>query len=217
MSTFKLHSEFQPTGDQPEAIRQLVEGLDDGCAHQTLLGVTGIGQDVLHRQRHRTDPATDAGPEPQQDPRLPALQRVQGVLPGQPRRVLRQLLRLLPARGVHPLQRHLHREGPRHQRGDREAALSATSALLSGRRDVIVVASISCIYGIGNPVEFHKSVIEVKVGQVVSATPSCTACREPLPPHARRLQPRLLPRQWRRGRRVPRLCRPRRPHPFLGQ
>ena len=81
-----------------------------------------LGQDVHHGQRHPGRAAADAGHVAQQDAGRPALRRVQGVLSAQRRPLLRQLLRLLPARGVHPAARHLHREGRLDQPADRPAA-----------------------------------------------------------------------------------------------
>ena len=79
-------------------------------------------QERHHRLDHRAGPAAHAGHRPQQVPRRPAGQRVPRVLPREPGRVLRVLLRLLPARGLHPVERHLHREGLEHQRRDRPPA-----------------------------------------------------------------------------------------------
>ena len=93
----------------------------EGLKHQTLLGATGTGQDVHDRLGHRAAPEADARPRPQQDARRPALRRVPRVLPGQRGRVLRQLLRLLPARGVPAPERHVHREGLVAERRDRPA------------------------------------------------------------------------------------------------
>ena len=81
-----------------------------------------LGQDLHHGQGHRGDPAPGADPGPQQDPGRPALRRVQELLPRQRGRVLRLLLRLLPARSLRPAHRHLHREGKLDQRADRPHA-----------------------------------------------------------------------------------------------
>ena len=85
-------------------------------------GVTGTGKTFTAGQRHRPARQADAGPVAQQDARRPALQGVQGVLPAQRRPLLRQLLRLLPARSLHPAARHLHREGRLDQREHRPPA-----------------------------------------------------------------------------------------------
>ena len=119
---FQVVSDFEPAGDQPKAIAALAEGVERGDRFQTLLGITGSGKSatiawtIEQVQRPTLDPGA------QQEPRRPAGQRVPGVLPPQPGRVLRQLLRLLPARGLHRLERHLHREGQLDQRRDRPAA-----------------------------------------------------------------------------------------------
>ena len=157
MPDFKIVSDFRPTGDQPEAIEQLVEGLD---ARATSTRRCSASPAPARPSRWPTSSSSvqppDARPRPQQDPGRPALRRVQGVLPAQRRRVLRLLLRLLPARGLHPAHRHLHREGRRHQRGDRQAAPRRHARAASSRRDVLIVASVSCIYGLGSPEEYAE-------------------------------------------------------------
>ena len=168
MSTFKLHSEFQPTGDQPEAIRQLVEGVDSGLPHQTLLGVTGSGKtfsiaNVIERTQRPTLVLSHN--------KTLASQLYSEFKEFFPDNLVEYFVSYydyyqpeayIPSSGT-----YIEKDLAINEEIEK-LRLSATSALLSGRRDVIVVASISCIYGIGNPVEFHKSVIEVKVGQVVS-------------------------------------------------
>ena len=168
MSTFKLHSEFQPTGDQPEAIRQLVEGVDSGVPHQTLLGVTGSGKtfsiaNVIEQTQRPTLVLSHN--------KTLASQLYSEFKEFFPDNLVEYFVSYydyyqpeayIPSSGT-----YIEKDLAINEEIEK-LRLSATSALLSGRRDVIVVASISCIYGIGNPVEFHKSVIEVKVGQVVS-------------------------------------------------
>ena len=119
---FELISKFQPAGDQPKAIAQLVEGFRDGRPCQTLLGATGTGKTFTAAQRHRPARQADAGAGPQQDAGRPALQGVPRLLPAQRRPLLRQLLRLLPARSLHPAARHLHRKRRAHQREHRPPA-----------------------------------------------------------------------------------------------
>ena len=168
MSSFKLHSEFQPTGDQPEAIRQLVEGLDAGLPHQTLLGVTGSGKtfsiaNVIERSQRPTLVLSHN--------KTLASQLYSEFKEFFPDNLVEYFVSYydyyqpeayIPSSGT-----YIEKDLAINEEIEK-LRLSATSALLSGRRDVIVVASISCIYGIGNPVEFHKSVIEVKVGQVIA-------------------------------------------------
>ena len=111
MPDFRLVAPFQPTGDQPVAIDRLVDGLADGLQHQTLLGATGTGKTFTIASDDRDAQQADARAGPQQDAGRPAVRRVPRVLPGQRGRVLRQLLRLLPARGLPAAERHVHREG----------------------------------------------------------------------------------------------------------
>ena len=101
MPEFKLVSDFKPTGDQPQAIAQLVEGINKGYKHQTLLGATGTGKTYVMQPGHRAGAEAHPRPGAQQDAGRPALRRVQGVLPQQRGRVLRLLLRLLPAGSLH--------------------------------------------------------------------------------------------------------------------
>ena len=97
----KVESEFQPAGDQPQAIAKLGRGHQAGRPVPDPARHHRLGQERHHRLDHRAGPAADADPRPQQVARRPAGQRVPRVLPQQPGRVLRQLLRLLPARGLH--------------------------------------------------------------------------------------------------------------------
>ena len=165
---FELHSEFSPTGDQPEAIRQLTEGIEEGLPFQTLLGVTGSGKtfsiaNVIHNTQrptlvlsHNKTLAAQLYSEFKQFfPENKVEYFVSYYDYYQPEA-------FIPSSGTY-IEKDLSINDEIEK-----LRLSATSALMSGRRDVIVVASISCIYGIGNPVEFHKSVIPVKKGQMVS-------------------------------------------------
>ena len=119
---FRLSAPFEPAGDQPEAIEQLVEGLRGGRREQVLMGVTGSGKTFtmanVIQQLQR--PALVLSHNKTLAAQL--YSRVQGVLSAQRGELLRQLLRLLPARGVHPAAGHLHREGRLDQRGDRPHA-----------------------------------------------------------------------------------------------
>ena len=167
MSGFKLHSEFQPKGDQPEAIRQLVEGLNEGISHQTLLGVTGSGKtfsiaNVIERTQRPTLVLSHN--------KTLASQLYSEFKEFFPDNLVEYFVSYydyyqpeayIPSSGT-----FIEKDLAINEEIEK-LRLSATSALLSGRRDVIVVASISCIYGIGNPVEFHKSVIEIKAGQLI--------------------------------------------------
>ena len=165
---FQLVSDFQPTGDQPEAIRQLVEGLNSDIPGQTLLGVTGSGktftvanviQEVkrptLILSHNKTLAAQLYGEFKQFFPDNAVEYFVSYYDYYQPEAYL-------PVTNTY-IEKDL-------QINDEieKLRLSATSSLLSARRDVIVIASVSCIYGIGNPNEFANSIISIKVGQNVS-------------------------------------------------
>jgi excinuclease ABC subunit B len=166
--SFKLHSEFSPTGDQPEAIRQLTAGLLAEIKHQTLLGVTGSGKTftvanvianlnrpTLILSHNKTLAAQLYGEFRQFFPENAVEYFVSYYDYYQPEAYL-------PVTGTY-IEKDL-------QINDEieKLRLAATSALLSGRRDVIVVASVSCIYGIGNPTEFKNSIINLKIGQTVA-------------------------------------------------
>ena len=168
MSSFELISEYQPTGDQPEAIKQLKDGLLAGTPKQTLLGVTGSGKTftvanvineinrpTLILSHNKTLAAQLYGEFKQYFPNNAVEYFVSYYDYYQPEAYL-------PVTGVY-IEKDL-------QINDEieKLRLSATSALLSGRKDVIVVASVSCIYGIGNPKEFEQSIISLEVGQIIS-------------------------------------------------
>lgn len=165
---FQLVSDFQPTGDQPEAIRQLVEGLNAEVPYQTLLGVTGSGktftianviQEVnrptLVLSHNKTLAAQLYSEFKQFFPDNSVEYFVSYYDYYQPEAYM-------PVTGTY-IEKDL-------QINDEieKLRLSASSSLLSGRKDVIVVASVSCIYGIGNPNEFANSIISLKVGQTIS-------------------------------------------------
>lgn len=164
---FELVSEYQPTGDQPEAIRQLVSGLNNGIHQQTLLGVTGSGKTftvanviaqvqrpTLILSHNKTLAAQLYGEFKQFFPNNAVEYFVSYYDYYQPEAYI-------PSTGTF-IEKDL-------QINDEieKLRLAATSALLSGRRDVIVVASVSCIYGIGNPTEFKNSILHLKVGDIV--------------------------------------------------
>ena len=129
-------SDYKPQGDQPRAIGELTAGRAARRPHQTLLGVTGSGKTFTMANVMAQRAAAHAGHRAQQDAGGAALRRVQGALPRERGRVLRQLLRLLPARGVRPLVGHVHREGLVDQRRDRaDAPLGHPLAAHPRRRD----------------------------------------------------------------------------------
>jgi excinuclease ABC subunit B len=165
---FKLVSDFQPTGDQPTAIKQLVEGINEEVRHQTLLGVTGSGKTftmanviegvqkpTLILSHNKTLAAQLYGEFKQFFPNNAVEYFVSYYDYYQPEAYL-------PVSDTY-IEKDLAVNDELEK-----LRLSATSALLSGRKDVIVVSSVSCIYGIGNPNEFSSSIISVHTGQVIS-------------------------------------------------
>ncbi|MEN8247792.1 MAG: excinuclease ABC subunit UvrB [Bacteroidota bacterium] len=164
---FNLTSEFKPTGDQPQAIEQIVDGLKRGDRAQTLLGVTGSGKTftvanvIQETQRptlilshNKTLAAQLYGEFKQFFPDNAVEYFISYYDYYQPEA-------FLPTTGL-----YIEKDLSINQEIEK-LRLRTTSALLSGRRDIIVVASVSCIYGIGNPEEFGKNVIELQVGDTV--------------------------------------------------
>jgi excinuclease ABC subunit B len=165
---FQLTSEYVPTGDQPKAIRQLVEGLENGEAHQTLLGVTGSGKTftianviaqcnrpTLVLSHNKTLAAQLYGEFKHFFPNNAVEYFISYYDYYQPEA-------FIPSSNL-----YIEKDLSINEEIEK-LRLSATSALLTGRRDVIVVASVSCIYGIGNPDEFGKNVIKMKVGETIA-------------------------------------------------
>ena len=167
---FKLESNFKPTGDQPEAIKQLVEGLNSQEKFQTLLGVTGSG---------KTFTVANVIQEVQKPTLVLAHNKTLAA------QLYSEFKQFFPNNSVeyfvsyydyYQPEAYLPTTGTFIEKDlsinedIEKLRISASSALLSGRRDVIIVASVSCIYGIGNPVEFKKNIIYVKVGQAISRT-----------------------------------------------
>ncbi len=164
---FKLFSEYSPTGDQPEAIKQIVEGINDDEVAQTLLGVTGSGKtftmanvvDQVQRptlvlSHNKTLAAQLYGEFKRFFPDNAVEYFISYYDYYQPEAYI-------PTSNV-----YIEKDLSINEEIEK-LRLSATSALLSGRRDVIVVASVSCIYGIGNPEEFGKNVIKVQEGDMI--------------------------------------------------
>ena len=165
---FKLQSDFSPTGDQPGAIKQLVQGLNDGERSQTLLGVTGSGktftianviQEVnrptLVLSHNKTLAAQLFSEFKQFFPENAVEYFVSYYDYYQPEAYI-------PSSGTY-IEKDLsiNEEIEKYR-------LKTTSALLSGRKDVIVVSSVSCIYGIGNPEDFHSGIIDLQEGDIIS-------------------------------------------------
>jgi excinuclease ABC subunit B len=165
---FKLSSPYEPTGDQPEAIRQLTKGVEEGEPHQTLLGVTGSGKTfTMANVIARTNRPTLV---------LSHNKTLAAQLYGEfkqffPENAVEYFISYYdyyqPEAFIPSSNLYIEKDLSINEEIEK-LRLSATSSLLTGRRDVIVVASVSCIYGIGNPEEFGKNVIKLKVGEVVA-------------------------------------------------
>jgi len=166
----KLESKFKPTGDQPQAIKQLVAGVESGEKYQTLLGVTGSGKTftvanliekvqkpTLVLAHNKTLAAQLYSEFKQFFPSNSVEYFVSYYDYYQPEA-------FLPTTGTY-IEKDLS-----INEDIEKLRISASSALLSGRRDVIIVASVSCIYGIGNPVEFKKNIITIEVDQEIPRT-----------------------------------------------
>jgi excinuclease ABC subunit B len=165
---FELHSEYEPAGDQPSAIAQLVEGINHGEQFQTLLGVTGSGKTftmanvIQQTQRptlvlthNKTLVAQLYGEFKQFFPNNAVGYFVSYYDYYQPEAYM-------PVSDV-----YIEKDLSINEELDK-LRLQATSQLLSGRRDIIVVASVSCIYGMGNPTEYENGIIRIQKGQAIS-------------------------------------------------
>jgi excinuclease ABC subunit B len=165
---FKLTSEYQPTGDQPQAIAQLVEGVQRGEPAQVLLGVTGSGKTytvanviaqlnrpTLVLSHNKTLAAQLYGEFKQFFPENSVEYFISYYDYYQPEAFIAST------------NTYIEKDLAINEEIDK-LRLSATSALMSGRRDVIVVASVSCIYGMGNPEEFRRSILRIGVGEIIS-------------------------------------------------
>lgn len=167
---FKLHSEFKPTGDQPTAINSLVHGIDQKETYQTLLGVTGSGKTftvanvIEQTQRPTLVLAHNKTLAAQLYSEFKAFFPENAVEYFVSYYDYYQPEAYIPSSGTY-IEKDLSINDEIEK-----MRLSTTTALLSGRRDVIVVASVSCLYGIGNPAEFQKNITDLKRDQVIART-----------------------------------------------
>ena len=167
---FKIVSDFKPTGDQPDAIKALVEGLETDTKYQTLLGVTGSG---------KTFTVANVIEEVQKPTLILAHNKTLAA------QLYSEFKLFFPNNAVeyfvsyydyYQPEAYIPSSGTYIEKDlsineeIEKMRLSTTSSLLSGRRDVIVVASVSCLYGIGNPEEFQKNIVALKQGQIISRT-----------------------------------------------
>ncbi len=165
---FQLHSPFSPAGDQPDAISQLTEGVLQGEKYQTLLGVTGSGKTFTIANLIRNV----------QKPTLVLTHNKTLVA-----QLYGEFKHFFPDNAVGYFVSYYDYYQPEAYMPVRDIyiekdlsindeldklRLHATSELLSGRRDIIVVASVSCIYGMGNPTEYENGIIRISKGQVIS-------------------------------------------------
>lgn len=168
MKDFELYAEFEPTGDQPDAIKQIVEGLNDGIPFQTLLGVTGSGKTftmanvikeinrpTLILSHNKTLAAQLYG-------------EFKSFFPNNAVEYFVSYYDYYQPEAYIPTTNTFIEKDMSINDEIEKLRLAATSALLSGRKDVIIVASVSCIYGVGNPEEFEKSILPASVGLVIS-------------------------------------------------
>ena len=163
--TYKLHSEYAPTGDQPEAIRQLTEGIRHGMPAQTLLGVTGSGKTftIANVIKAAGKPALILSHNKTLAAQLYA--EFKGFFPENAVEYYVSYYDYYqPEAYIASTDTYIEKDLAINEDIDK-LRLAATSALLSGRKDVIVVSSVSCIYGMGNPSAFYENVIALKVGQ----------------------------------------------------
>ncbi|MGL4582566.1 MAG: excinuclease ABC subunit UvrB [Flavobacterium sp.] len=167
---FNLNSEYSPTGDQPQAIKKLAEGINTDEKYQTLIGVTGSGKTftIANVIKEVNRPTLILAHN-----KTLAAQLYTEFKSFFPNNAVEYFVSyydyyqpeaFLPVTGTYIEKDLSINEDLEKMR------LSTTSALLSGRRDIIVVASVSCLYGIGNPVEFQKNVITLEVDQQISRT-----------------------------------------------
>jgi excinuclease ABC subunit B len=165
---FKLTSDFQPTGDQPEAIRQLVEGFRSGDPFQTLLGVTGSGKTftVANMVRDLERPVLVLSHN-----KTLAAQLYSEFKQFFPENAVEYFVSYYdyyqPEAYLPVTDTYIEKDLSINDEIEK-LRLSTTSALLSGRRDVIVVSSVSCLYGIGNPDDFHNSTVKIRKNTLLS-------------------------------------------------
>lgn len=167
---FNLQSEYQPTGDQPKAIEQLTKGFLSGEKYQTLLGVTGSGKTftVANLVNNIQKPTLVLAHN-----KTLAAQLFMEFKEFFPENAVEYFVSYYdyyqPEAYIASSGTYIEKDLSINEEVEK-LRLSATASLLSGRRDVLIVASVSCIYGIGNPSEFHKSLISISIGEKLTRT-----------------------------------------------
>ncbi|GAB4204645.1 MAG: excinuclease ABC subunit UvrB [Bacteroidia bacterium] len=165
---FELISPYQPTGDQPEAIDQLTNNLKNGIKHQVLLGVTGSGKTFTMANviKNINKPTLVLSHN-----KTLAAQLYSEFKQFFPKNAVEYFVSYYdyyqPEAYIPTTDTYIEKDLSINAEIEK-LRLSATSALLSGRNDVIIVSSVSCIYGIGNPQDFRKNIIPIKTGQIIS-------------------------------------------------
>ena len=168
MNKFKIHSDFAPMGDQSEAIAQLSQGIADGVPAQTLLGVTGSGKTftIANVIANAGKPTLVLSHNKTLAAQL--YSEFKGFFPENAVEYYVSYYDYYqPEAYIASTDTYIEKDLAINEDIDK-LRLAATSALLSGRKDVVVVSSVSCIYGMGNPSAFYENVIELKVGAQVS-------------------------------------------------
>lgn len=168
MKEFDLQSKYSPTGDQPEAIRQLTAGVLEGMPAQVLLGVTGSGKTftVANVIKNVNKPTLVLSHNKTLAAQL--YSEFKGFFPNNAVEYYVSYYDYYqPEAYIASTDTYIEKDLAINEDIDK-LRLAATSALLSGRKDVIVVSSVSCIYGMGNPAAFYENVVELKVGRTLS-------------------------------------------------
>ena len=167
---FKLQSEYKPTGDQPTAIKKLTEGIEIGEKYQTLLGVTGSGKTftIANVVRNVQKPTLVLAHN-----KTLAAQLFMEFKEFYPENAVEYFVSYYdyyqPEAYIASSGTYIEKDLSINEEVEK-LRLSAIASLLSGRRDILIVASVSCIYGVGNPAEFHKSLISLEIGEKTTRT-----------------------------------------------
>ena len=167
---FELQSEYKPTGDQPTAIKKLTEGLEIGEKYQTLLGVTGSGKTftIANVVNNVQKPTLVLAHN-----KTLAAQLFMEFKEFFPNNAVEYFVSYYdyyqPEAFIASTNTYIEKDLSINEEVEK-LRLSATTSLLSGRRDVLIIASVSCIYGVGNPAEFEKSLISIEKNQKITRT-----------------------------------------------
>ncbi|WP_210148371.1 excinuclease ABC subunit UvrB [Chryseobacterium scophthalmum] len=167
---FNLQSEYQPTGDQPKAIEKLTDGIEIGEKYQTLLGVTGSGKTftVANVVNNVQKPTLVLAHN-----KTLAAQLFMEFKEFFPENAVEYFVSYYdyyqPEAYIASSGTYIEKDLSINEEVEK-LRLSAIASLLSGRRDILIVASVSCIYGVGNPAEFHKSLISLEIGEKTTRT-----------------------------------------------